>query len=319
MIDSQEAGDPNPLGLDIAEAAEQFLLYLGSVQHCSPQTVRTYATALGIFVRWLEGRFDGLPGPVQITRPVVAQYCASLAHRSPATIRRHFATIRSLFMYLYDMGLVRANPCTRMRLPRVPDLVPPCLTASQISRLIAAAAAPPERVAVVLLAATGVRRAEVMGLTVDNVNLRDRRLLVNGKGGNQRYVPLVKPAARIVARYLKWRGELPFPDLLVTRHRERLSQNLEARCKWIYLVLRRAASRARISGRVHPHMLRHSFASYLVRRGVDIRTVQLLLGHASIRATIRYLHSDLRSQAEAVEKLAPLFRAPRKRARGGAE
>jgi site-specific recombinase XerD len=294
-------------------AVAQFLLYMETVQHCSPLTVATYAHALHAFLDWLEERFTTPRNPGQVTRETVAQYCASLAFRAPATIRRHAATIRSLFMYLYDMGLVRANPCTRLRLPRVPDLVPPCLTPDQVARLIAATAAPPERAAVVLLAATGVRRAEVMYLTVADINLPDRRILVKGKGGKQRYVPLAKPAARILARYLKWRGELPFPDLLVTRCRDRLSQNLEARCKWLYLVLRRTATRAGITGKLHPHMLRHTFASYLVRRGVDIRTVQLLLGHASIQATARYLHSDLRSRAAAVEKLAPLFRPPRPR------
>ncbi len=313
-IIGSEAADGREATRDIAQAAAQFMLYMESVQHCSPLTVKTYITALDTFVNWLEARLGSVPTPTQVTRETVAQYCADLAFRSPATIRRHIATIRSLFMYLYDMGLVRANPCTRLRLPRIPDVVPKCLTAEQVSRLIAAAVVPPERAAVVLLAATGMRRGELMCLTVESVNLRDRRVLVNGKGGKQRYIPLAKPAASALAGYLKWRGELPFPDLLVTREHERLSASLEVRCRWLYDVLRRTASRAGITGKAHPHMLRHTFASYLIQQGVDIRTVQLLLGHASILATARYLHSDLRSRAAAVEKLAPLFRAPRQRA-----
>jgi site-specific recombinase XerD len=313
MIGNGDAGDVKATSLDIVQAAAQFLLYMESVQHCSPSTLTTYGLSLNTFAGWLEARFGRLPTPAEVTREVVAQYCVTLGVYSAATIRRHIATIRSLFMYLYDMGVVRANPATRLRLPRVPDRLPACLSPAQVWSLIAAAANPPEKAAIVVLAATGLRRAELMRLKVGDVNLEERRLLVNGKGGRQRYVPLAKPAVRALVRYLKWRGELPFPDLFVTRYRGRLSQEIESRSRWLYWALRRAASRAGISERVHPHMLRHTFASYLVRRGVDIRTVQLLLGHVTMQATARYLRSDLRSRAAAVEKLAPLFRAPRKR------
>jgi site-specific recombinase XerD len=300
----------------MGNAVAQFLLYMETVQHCSPATLSTYASGLRTFVDWLRARFDRAPTPAQVTREVMTQYSTSLVYPSPATVRRHISTIRSFFMYLYDMGVVRANPATRLRLPRVPDVVPACLRPDQIARIIAAAAAPPEKAALVLLAATGLRRAELMRLTVDDVDLQERQILVNGKGGRQRYVPLARPAVGPLARYLKWRGTLPFPDLLVRRNHARLSTNIETRSHWLYHALRDAALLAGVSGRVHPHMLRHTVASYLVRRGVDIRTVQLLLGHASLRTTARYLHSDLRSRAAAVEKLAPLFRVRRRRARG---
>jgi site-specific recombinase XerD len=140
----------------------------------------------------------------------------------------------------------------------------------------------------------------VGAVKVEDVKLDDGLLLVRGKGAKQRMVPLMPQAAEAIRSYLAVRPESEQPYLFLSPQDRRLAND------YLNRTLRRIVARAGLVKRITPHMLRHTFATHLVRNGVDVRTVQELLGHADLETTANYLHSDTRAKETAVGLIASL-------------
>ena len=258
---------------------------------------------------------------VQATAEELARYTAGLRADglSAATIARRTAAARSFYRHLQLLGTRSDNPAAEVALPRRARRLPRTLSAGEAERLVAAAEgvgprALRDRALVELLYGGGLRVSEAVGLEKGAVDLDERLVRVLGKGGKERIVPVGRPAGEAVRRYLA-KGR-PFLD---RRHRPELFLNAKGgplTRAGAFLILRRLAERAGLEpGRVHPHLLRHSFATHLLEGGADLRTVQELLGHADLGTTELYTHVSDRLRRELYYRAHPHARRnPRRKA-----
>ena len=289
--------------LDYDQAVGEFVDYLTEYRSFSKWTVRAYGTDLRMLREFLENRVGRVPRPTEITRELIVQFGVSLRGAAPLTLRRKYACISSFFGFLQDMGYATANPARRLPLPRVSQPVPVCLTEEMARQLIAAADSPWTRAAVVLLLSTGIRRSEAVAITLDDLSLEERQLLIRGKGEKERVVPLTDQAVEAIQAYLPHRTKAESRHLFVSAWK---GHPIHGRC--INRMLKIVIQKAGLEGQgITPHKLRHTFATHLIRNGVDVRTVQELLGHSDIQTTARYLHSDTRTKQAAVGRLTRLF------------
>ena len=238
-------------------------------------------------------------GVEELEQSVAQLRAAGLA---PATIARRVAAARSFYKHLQLIGRREDNPAAALSLPRRPRPLPKTLSPGEAERLIAAARGTQPRdlrdqALVELLYGGGLRVSEAVGLGTTGVDLDARLVRVVGKGGKERVVPVGRPAVEALRRYLA-RGR-PYLD---RRHRPELFLNARGgplTRAGAFLILRRLAERAGLDPqRVHPHLLRHSFATHLLEGGADLRSVQEMLGHADLSTTELYTHvSDRRRRA----------------------
>jgi len=297
-----EAEGASQSSLDFDSAVDLFTEYLRSYRGYSDLTVSSYGTDLRQFREFLQRRLGRVPAPEEIQRETVVQFAASLAGRAAWTVRRKIACLSSFYGYLMDMGHVRHNPAHRVPLPRVAQKVPTTLDEDEARALAQAAPTPWLKCAITLLLSTGLRRAELVSITLDDLNLENAQLVVHGKGAKQRVVPLTEASIQAIRDYQRVRPETDSDRLLVSQWGEPLHPRAVNR------KLQVALKRAGLSDKgVTPHQLRHTFATHLIRNGVDVRTVQELLGHSDLTTTAKYLHSDTRTKQAAVARLNGLL------------
>jgi integrase/recombinase XerD len=271
----------------------------------SPRTVDAYRRDLGALARWL-----GRPSAT-VTAEELERYVAELraSGLSAATIARRLAAVRSFFRHLVLLGVRDHNPAAALDLPRRTPRLPRTLSASEAERLLERANGTDprslrDRALAELLYGAGLRVSEAVGLDRAAIDVEERFVRCTGKGGKERVVPLGRPAAEAIGRYLV-RGR-PHLD---RRHRPELFLNAHGgplTRAGAFLILRRLAARAGLEpGRVHPHLLRHSFATHLLEGGADLRSVQELLGHADLTTTQVYTHVSDRRRREAYFQAHP--------------
>jgi integrase/recombinase XerD len=280
---------------------ESFLLLLAA--RCSPRTVDAYRRDLASFAASLDGPVgDATTGQIEA-------WLASLRAegRAASTVARRLAAVRSYFRHLSLIGARVDNPAAAVSGPRKPRTVPRTLSPSEAERLVEAAVgttprAMRDQALVELLYGAGLRVSEAVGLVKASVDLDARVVRVVGKGGKERLVPLGRPAAEALRRYMA----LGRPHL-DRRHRPDLFLNARGGALTrAGVFLRRLADRAGLDpGRVHPHLLRHSFATHLLEGGADLRSVQEMLGHADVATTERYTHVSDRHRREAYFRAHP--------------
>jgi integrase/recombinase XerD len=269
-----------------------------SAARLAPRTVEAYR-------RDLEGLAEWLGRPLaEVTTEELERYLAELraAGLSGATIARRVASLRSFFRHLVLIGAADANPAAELKLPRRTRRLPRALSPSEAERLIDAAAgttprALRDRALVELLYGAGLRVSEAVGLEKGGVDLDGRLVRTVGKGGKERVVPVGRQAVDALRRYLA-RGR-PHLD---RRHRPELFLNAQGgplTRAGAFLILRKLAAKAGLEPeRVHPHLLRHSFATHLLEGGADLRSVQEMLGHADLATTELYTHITDRRRRE---------------------
>lgn len=304
MVDSAEAAPADT-------ALDAFFDYLHYERRLSPRTLTGYRRDLSEFLAWL--RSESITDWARVDSQHVRRYAAA-RHRhglSPKSLQRHLSAIRAWFRYLLRERQVKANPAEGVRAPKVARRLPHTLDADQLDRLMQLPGDAPldarDRAIMELFYSSGLRLAELVALNLADMQSDDGLLQITGKGNKARRVPVGRKARAAIDQWLVMRGQLAGQAetaLFVSRRGSRLSaRSIEAR-------LRQRAIQQGMPRHVHPHMLRHSFASHLLESSGDLRAVQELLGHADISTTQVYTHLDFQHLAQVYDQAHP--RAKRK-------
>ena len=274
--------------MDADPQVEGFLALLAARR--APRTVEAYRRDLSSLTDWL-----GRP-PDTVTTEELERYLADLRAQglSASTMARRAAAIRSFFRHLVLLGQRTDNPAAELDLPRRTRRLPRTLSPGEAERLVEAANGTGprdlrDRALVELLYGAGLRVSEAVGLEKGGVDFDARIVRCIGKGNKERIVPVGRQAVEALRRYLS-RGR-PYLD---RRHRPELFLNAQGgplTRAGAFLILRKLAAKAGLEPeRVHPHLLRHSFATHLLEGGADLRSVQEMLGHADLATTELYTH-----------------------------
>ena len=281
-----------------------FLEYLQDERNFSVHTVRAYRGDLERFLDFLATYFlakapvDIVPGDVD---PLAVR--SYLAHLSRSGIgktsqARGLSAVRSLFRFACREGVLQNNPAASVRSPKQPKKLPRHLRPRELECLLEAAAGdePLDRrnLAILeLLYAAGLRVSELVSLDWGDLDLEGRVLRVVGKGGKERMVPFGRPARDALQQWQESWEEVRHVDseveepVFLNYRGDRLSARSVRR------VIDRCVERAAVASGVHPHTLRHTFATHLLESGADLRTIQELLGHSSLSTTQRYTHLEI--------------------------
>ncbi|GAA1345702.1 site-specific tyrosine recombinase XerD [Catellatospora bangladeshensis] len=263
-----------------------FLDHLAVERGTARNTLESYARDLRRYTEHLAAR--GITAPAQVTEAVVGDFLAGLreAGLAESSAARALVAVRGLHRFAHLEGLAAHDPAREVRPPTPPRRLPKALPVDDVLRLLDVPASPRDRALLELLYSSGARISEVVGLDVDDVDTTERTVLLDGKGGRQRLVPVGRPALAALEGYLvRARPALVkrgTPALFLNARGGRLSRQSA------WQVLKTAAERAGIAAQVSPHTLRHSFATHLLEGGADVRVVQELLGHASVTTTQVY-------------------------------
>jgi len=273
---------------------DQFLHYLIVEKGLSKNTIEAYSHGLNRFLDHL--REKGIREWGNVTKFDVKAFLLSLKRRglSARTVARNLSAIRTFFKFLTQEGILEANPSEELESPKVPKTLPKVLSLKEVEQLLEQPNLQTplgirDRAMLELLYATGMRVSELTRLPINQINLEGGYVLIHGKGSKERVVPLGREAMKWVTLYLKTTREKLSKGresafLFINRSgkgmsRQRFWRNLKA-----------LGQRAGIRKRVTPHLLRHSFATHLLERGADLRSVQMMLGHVDISTTQIYTH-----------------------------
>ena len=286
---------------------EEFFSYLQLERGLSVTTLASYRVDLRLFQAYLQTRQIG-----SLTRVRLVHIQEFLHHlrtqspqRTPSTVARKLAAVKGLFRFLQAPHVVERNPTAFIETPRLWRRLPVTLRAEEVVRLLDAVE--PEglgrrdQALFELLYGAGLRVSELVGLDVEQVNFEAGFLRCIGKGNKERIVPLGQKAREALLRYLQdVRPRLvqrrpASRAVFVNRRGGRMTRQR------VWQLIKRAARRGSLSEKIGPHTLRHSFATHLLERGADLRTVQELLGHANISTTQRYTHVD-RARLKAIHE-----------------
>lgn len=291
--------NPDGPGSALPEACLGFLGYLEIEKGYSPATVRAYAADLDQFALFLAARGKSIADFAAITREDATGFLAQLhrAQEKRSSMARKLSTLRTFFRFLLRQHLVSQSPLAGLRNPRQERRQPRALNVDQAAALMDAPARPgPEGVRDLALAellyGSGLRVSEALSLTVDDVRADRGFVRVRGKGSKDRLAPLSEASRLRLRDYLAERDRL-HPDasdltLFLGARGGALSRREALR------IIERLAASAGLNQGVHPHTLRHSFATHMLEAGADLRSVQEMLGHAKLSTTERYTHLDMR-------------------------
>ena len=291
------ATKPYFAGLDSGErfvhpSIQAFLNHLRVEKQASAHTLRSYENDLGLFERFLEETRAG-EAPSAAGAQRLRRYSAWLGGQgfAASTIARRLASLRSYYRFLRRSGELDADPTVALRNPKQPKRLPKLLRVEDVIRLLDAIPTdselgPRDRAMFETLYGGGLRVGELVGLDVDDVDLEQELLRVRGKGKRERLAPIGVMAAAWVGRYLSVRrpGAPGERALFLNRYGNRLSARSVGR------LLEDHLARAGLRDEASPHTLRHSFATHLLDRGADLRSVQELLGHRKLTTTQIYTH-----------------------------
>src|SRR5205814_2178846 len=276
-----------------------FLDYLTYERNVSTNTITAYRDDLESFVGFLCNDYFTMGRDLLELRRTdhltIRAYLAHLGRRklSRESIARHLSALRWFFKFLMREGVVEANPARTVATPKREKQLPSVMQTSEVALLIDQAdAATPlgarDRAFLELLYASGLRIGELVGIDLDDIELRARLVKVHGKGSKERIVPFGSKAEEAVRAWIEMRvsfiRDIEEQALFVNYRGERITQRSVRRLFDGYI--RKAALRAGIS----PHTMRHSFATHLLNAGADLRGIQELLGHASLSTTQKYTH-----------------------------
>ncbi len=288
--------------------------YLGSIVHLAENTRKSYARDLDRLLRYCDRM--RVPNWQALDARQVQSFIA-WAHGQGTggrSLRRMLSALRSFCRYLEQAGTLKASPVCGIRVPKSPGRFPEYLDVEQASAFVSVPGAKPidrrDRAIVELMYSSGLRLSEVVFLDLAQLDLEGATVCVTGKGRKQRYVPVGRHAVSALHEWLQVRAQWTL-DLKLDLEQTAvfLSQRggrLQARS--VQHRFRCLARRSGMGRRVHPHMLRHSFATHMLESSGELRAVQELLGHSDLRTTQIYTHLDFQHLAKVYDEAHPRAR-----------
>jgi integrase/recombinase XerC len=301
-----------PRDLQLQEWIDLFIDYLRHERRLSPRTLESYKRDLQAAMAWLEQQQISSWG--RVTQHHIRHYIAS-RHRgglSAKSLHRELSSLRGLFNFLNREQQLDANPALGVRAPKVRRKLPVTLDPDQVNRLLDidddSPVAVRDKAMMELLYSSGLRLAELVALDMQDIDLKEQLVEVIGKGAKARRLPVGSVAKQALQQWLAIRSQMAVADetaLFVGVRGKRINRATVQRQLHNWSVAQGTPRN------VHPHLLRHSFASHLLESSGDLRAVQELLGHANISTTQIYTHLDFQHLAEVYDKAHP--RAKKKR------
>jgi integrase/recombinase XerC len=310
---------------------KQFLNYLRSVRNSSPNTIRNYESDLKQFISFLTPPGTATPQPRDVTHLMIREFVAHLhdLRLEKSSIARKLAAIRSFFKFAVREGMVVRNPARMVTTPKLPKRIPSVPSAEDLNAFLDSVAEGTtavrkrprkssgrddsrlmvrrDRAILELLYASGLRVSELTGLNLADVDRKELMLRVRGKGNKERIVPYGGKAEQALESYqplregiLRKAGGRGDRDAVFLNH---FGTRLTSRS--VGRIVKKYAHLANINWDLHPHSLRHAFATHLLSDGADLRAIQELLGHSSLSTTQRYTHASIRQLLEVYDKAHP--------------
>lgn len=268
---------------------ETFINYLRVERNASAHTVKNYTIDLKAFEAFLAGRDVDT-----VDHFILRRYLADMRAKnfSKRSVARKLASLRSFFRFLYREGYIKQNPTTALSTPKLDKKLPVFLDVDKVGKLVECPRTDDvgglrDRAILETLYSTGMRVSELVGLNLRSIDLISGIAKVFGKGSKERLTPIGEPAIAAIRKYLDNRGGWAVRDrdaVFLNRAGKRLTDRSVRR------IVDKYVARCSIEEHISPHSLRHSFATHLLDRGADLRSVQELLGHANLSTTTIYTH-----------------------------
>lgn len=283
-----------------------FLTYLRTEKHLSPRTEDAYARDLDKFLGYCESR--ELTDLKAITVHNVRENLASLHRKGLGgkSLRRWLSSMRAFFRFGIRRGWLKTNPADGLQAPKIAKKLPKVLDVDQAAQFVEVKEegflGSRDRALLELIYSSGLRLAEAVGLNVQDLDLREGAVIVTGKGNKTRQLPVGKPARAALKTWLQERAPMAPPEesaLFISQRGKRLTPRA------VQLRMQQLSIKQNMDEPVHPHMLRHSFASHMLESSGDLRLVQELLGHANISTTQVYTHLDFQHLAKVYDQAHP--------------
>lgn len=298
-------------GAGLGEYISRYITYLSANERLSPNTTRAYAGDLEAYATWIERM--GID-PFEVTHAELRRYLAQMsqARYSTATINRRLSAVRGLYEWLVSQGVVIRDAAAALPGRKAARELPRTMNEDEAERLIESCPGDDpvslrDRAFLELLYATGARISEVSALDVKSVDLSQGQVRLFGKGSKERVVPIYALACEKVARYVrdgrprlaaKQKGK-PAPALFLSTRGNRMSADA------LRTVFEKHVALAGLDPAITPHAMRHTYATELLSGGADLRSVQELLGHASLSTTQIYTHLSVGRLKEAARQAHP--------------
>lgn len=283
------------------DAIRAFMTFLELERHASHETVRNYLSDLRQFQTFITKKTPSahVCDPSTVHTESIRDYLHWLncKHEKPASMARKLASIRSFYRFLQREGLVGLNPAETIRTPKQPKRLPRVLTKDDAAALMefsADQAGGSQRDCALLetLYSTGARVSELVGINLDDLRVPEGLVRLRGKGRKERIVPIGEVALRAIQAYLAQQPMMDSRDSTAKRVSSPVFRNNRGgrlTTRSVARIVARYSNRL-VGGSVSPHTLRHSFATHLLDEGADLRSIQEMLGHASLGTTQKYTH-----------------------------
>ncbi|MBP7139716.1 MAG: site-specific tyrosine recombinase XerD [Caldisericia bacterium] len=287
---------------------DSFLSYIELEKEYSKNTISSYKNDLDDFKEFLT-KID--KDPIEIDKKDIFNYLVFLSKKKlkPASLRRKISALRSFYKFLIREELIENDPTIDLTLPKKDKVLPDVISVEEIEKLIniipeKGFKGKRDRALIELLYSSGLRVSEIINLKINEIDLKNGYLKCFGKGSKERIVPFGSFAKDLLIEYIEERDKNNInSDLLfVTKKGKKIVR------QEINNILNRYAKKSKLKKKIHPHMLRHSFATHLLERGADLRSVQELLGHVDISTTQIYTHLTKEHLREVYMNSHPLWR-----------
>ena len=298
--------------MDSFQHLQHYLRYLRDVRRYSSATIDGYQRDINGFLQFLSAQ--RISDCTQATVHQVRAYAASRRRRGIAakSLQRTLSALRSFYNHLIAQQLVEVNPAIDVRAPKAAKNLPHTLDVDQVDRLLSEGPETPlalrDSAMMELMYSSGLRLSELVGLDLVDLDLSAAQVVVQGKGGKTRYLPVGRQAKSVLSDWLEVRKAIAKEGeaaVFVNNRGSRISQ------RSVQKRVEQRASAKHVGFHVHPHMLRHSFASHLLESSGDLRAVQELLGHSNISTTQVYTQLDFQHLAKVYDQTHPRARKTR--------